>query len=216
MSIESYWLYVSVCLAATATPGPAVLLIMTNSIRFGLGSALVAVLGNVSCLLALCLISAFGIGRFLIQFPIFFKGIEILGALFLLYIGFKNLLYKGVSSGLSGQAGATEASYNGLVSKRSLYAEALMVAASNPKALIFVFALFPQFIDVNSASVMDFAILTATLLSLSFLFLSMYAYLAYKIHGRFLSQNSVSWIYRASGAIFILASMGLLLNSNYS
>ncbi|WIX32986.1 LysE family translocator [Salinicola sp. JS01] len=216
MSIESYWLYVMVCLAATATPGPAVLLIMTNSIRFGLGSALVGVLGNVSCLLALCLISAFGIGRFLIQFPILFKGIEILGALFLLYIGFKNLLYKSALPGLSGQDGATEASYNGLVSKRHLYAEALMVAASNPKALIFVFALFPQFIDVNSASVMDFLILTVTLIAFSFLFLSMYAYLAHKVHGRFLSQNSVSWIYRASGAIFILASMGLLLNSNYS
>ena len=216
MSVESYWLYVAVCLAATATPGPAVLLIMTNSIRFGFESALATVLGNVSCLLALCLISAFGIGHFLIQFPILFKGIEILGALFLLYIGFKNLLYKSTSPGLSGLGGAAESACENVVPKRNLYAEAFVVAASNPKALVFVFALFPQFIDVNSASVMDFAILTATLLSLSFLFLSMYAYLAHKVHGRFLSKGNVAWIYRASGAIFIVASVGLLLNAHHA
>lgn len=215
MSIESYWLYVAVCLAATVTPGPAVLLIMTNSIRFGFESALATVLGNVSCLLILCLISAFGIGHFLIQFPILFKGIEILGALFLLYIGLKNLLYKRTSPGLSKQGGA-ESGCENVVPKRHLYAEAFLVAASNPKALVFVFALFPQFIDVNSASVMDFAILTATLLSLSFLFLSMYAYLAHKVHGRFLSKGNVAWIYRASGAIFIVASVGLLLNAHHA
>lgn len=215
MNIESYLLYVLVCIAATATPGPAILLIMTNSIRFGFESALVTVLGNVSGLLILCLISAFGVSHFFAQSPVFFKCIEMLGALFLFYIGLKNLLYKNTSFGPSGQEDTAETSCKSLLLKRGLYAEAFMVAASNPKALIFVFALFPQFIDVESARLMDFVILTITLIFFSFLFLLMYAYLAYKIHGKFLSKGSVSLIYRISGAVFILASISLLLNFNY-
>ena len=209
MTLESYFLYSLVCIAATATPGPAILLVITNSLKYDLISSLVTALGNISCLLILCIISIFGINTILSEIPVFFEVVKILGGLYLIYLGIKSWRH---SSSLNISDGKTEMANDNqqIPSKLKLYKEAFLVAASNPKALLFVFALFPQFINMNNSLPLQFFVLTITLMLFSFFFLMLYAYFASVIRDKAVSASSVSNVYRSSGVIFMLAGILML------
>lgn len=62
-----------------------------------------------------------------------------------------------------------------IASHRLLF-QALLVAMSNPKAIVFLTALLPQFINVEGALLPQFAIIIATVMFFSFFFLMLYPY----------------------------------------
>ena len=212
MTIESYTLYMLVCIAATITPGPAVVLIVTNSLKYGFKSSIMTALGNITCLLILCIISTFGVKTLLMDIPAFFTTVKILGAVYLFYLGVKSIsrakntpnstinLDIGINGGAKSQ------------SQKNLFKEAFLVAASNPKALIFVFALFPQFVDIEEAHWIEFAILTLTLMAFSFSFLILYAYFSNKMRVILIGDDSLNTIYKSSGIIFILVSIAVIFS----
>jgi threonine/homoserine/homoserine lactone efflux protein len=62
-----------------------------------------------------------------------------------------------------------------------LFFQALGVAVSNPKAIVFLTALFPQFIDIEKPLILQFLTLIVILMFFSFFFLMSYALLAHKV-----------------------------------
>jgi len=66
----------------------------------------------------------------------------------------------------------------------ALYRQGAMVAGSNPKAMLFAAAFFPQFIHADSAPLPQFAILLAT-----FTVIEVSWYFVYAFSGQKLAQN---------------------------
>jgi len=81
-------------IAATATPEPADLFIMTTSTLYGWKKALFAALGNIVGLLALGLVAITGLGAMLHASVALFNIVRYIGAAYLVYLGIRLILSK--------------------------------------------------------------------------------------------------------------------------
>jgi homoserine/homoserine lactone efflux protein len=204
MTIQSWLIYIALVVAATSTPGPAVLFIMTNSTLYGWRKSTFAALGNIVGLLCLGIMSVAGLGTILKASELVFNMIKYAGASYLIYLGLKLILQKNMKfAALANQWVAKN------ISAQQIFFQALAVALSNPKAIIFLTALFPQFINTQKALLPQFSMLIGTLMIFSFSFLMVYALLAHRAAGWLTRPNRVKTVNRASGSIFI--SFGVLL-----
>jgi len=95
------------------------------------------------------------------------------------------------------------------VSAHKIFFQALGVALSNPKAIVFLTALFPQFVNTNEALIPQFSMLIATLMIFSFTFLMSYALLAHKVKAWLINTSRIKAFNRTSGSIFV--GLGVLL-----
>lgn len=173
MELSSYLIYLSISIIASGSVGPSVILAVNNGINFGYKKALSGVLGHVSAILMLALISASGVGSILLASENTFLVVKYLGVLYLAYIGYAIWKNKGAWSLLP--------QHDNIPSGFSLYKKSLLLGLSNPKALVFFTALFPQFIQAEQALLPQFLILTTTSLANAFIFTYAYAFAGYKL-----------------------------------
>jgi threonine/homoserine/homoserine lactone efflux protein len=93
-----------------------------------------------------------------------------------------------------------------------LLTQGFLVGASNPKALLFFGALFPQFINPSAPQLPQFLILGATFVFFEALWLTIYALSAAKAK-RWLQQPRRATLFnRATGIVFLVAA-GFLASS---
>mgnify|MGYP002776468322 CR=1 FL=1 len=177
MSLSTWWLFVVMTFFVSATPGPNMLLVMTSGARHGLRAAVRTMAGCMTALLAMMSISAAGLGALLQAFPTVFDALRLAGAAYLAYLGIK-CWRAPVEDAAPGKPTVVDAT----TSPASLYRQGFLVAASNPKAILFAAAFFPQFIDPAHAQLPQFAILLLT-----FAVIEISWYLVYAASGKRLS-----------------------------
>ena len=209
MTIQLWIMYLTLVIVATSTPGPAVLFIMTNSTLHGWRKAVFAALGNIVGLFCLGLMAVAGLGTILKTSEIIFNFIKYIGAAYLVYLGLKMIFQKSFNfNTMKDQLISAD------VSSQKIFIQAFGVAISNPKAIVFLTALFPQFININEALIPQFFILIATLMIFSFSFLMLYALLAHNAKSWLTKPNRVKFFNRTSGSIFIGFGVLLATSSN--
>ncbi|HCE08320.1 MAG TPA: amino acid transporter [Oxalobacteraceae bacterium] len=203
MSLHTWWLFVMMTFVVSATPGPNMLIVMSSSARFGFGSAVATMAGCMAALLTMMSISAAGLGALLHAFPALFNTLRWLGAAYLAYLGIKS--YRAPVHDAAAEA--TDATIGAAsVAKprhRALFRQGVLVAASNPKAILFAVAFLPQFIQPSLPRLPQFAILLAT-----FALIEVSWYVVYAGSGRrlaaYLRRASVLKIFnRVTGGIFV-------------
>jgi threonine/homoserine/homoserine lactone efflux protein len=164
--------------------------------------SVVTVLGNISGLFLMSLCSVLGLGTLILYSTGTFVVIKVLGAAYLVYLGVKLWLH-GVSR--------TDAA-SGTIRRAGpllLYRQGLLVALTNPKAIIFTTALFPQFVVPSQPLAGQFTLLVATFMSFSFLCLVAYAFASHTV-----KQHTRPWLSaratgRLFGGVFVLAGAAL-------
>jgi threonine/homoserine/homoserine lactone efflux protein len=206
MSVESWLLFSSIALVATLSPGPAILLVSSHSVSYGLKNSVATMLGNISGLFVMSALSVLGLSAIILHSAALFVVLKFAGAAYLIYLGLK-LLRKGFSDAVparqSGDGCEAAPSYS------QLYSCGLLVALSNPKAVAFTTALFPQFVDRAQPVVPQFGILLVTFMALSFSCLYGYARMADMGKGKVREMRLSAVVSRAFGLMFIVS--GLLL-----
>ena len=110
----------------------------------------------------------------------------------------------------------TDAATGELHEKSKSFVQGVLVAVSNPKAILFFTALFPQFLDLAKPLTIQFLILTITFMLYSFLLLVVYALSAQTAKEWFAKASRVRWFNRVSGSIFIAFGLGILRLRNKS
>ena len=196
MQFENWFMFCSIALLATATPGPAALLVSINSLTFGFKKSLVTILGNVTGLFIMSTFSVLGLSAVVLHSTVAFTVIKLLGAAYLAYLGFK-LWVNGVGTI---EVGSTRKSKG---SSLSLYTQGVLVALTNPKAVVFTTALFPQFIVAADPLMFQFSILVLSFMLLSFICLSLYALIAQRAKARTINTQVQKLFGKIFGAIFI-------------
>ena len=176
MQQENWIAFCSIALIATASPGPAALLVSTHSVAFGFRRSLATVAGNVTGLLVMSALSVLGLTALVLQSSIAFAVVKTIGALYLMFLGVK--LWKN-GLGLAEQ----ESPRGGKASIWRLYFQGVLVALTNPKAILFTTALFPQFVVISEPLLPQFGLLVLSFMSLSAVCLASYAKLAQKARG---------------------------------
>jgi threonine/homoserine/homoserine lactone efflux protein len=198
MSWQTFWLFVTVTFFVSATPGPNMLLVMSSSARFGFHASLATMAGCLTALLAMLSISAAGLGALLQAFPAVFDALRWMGAAYLVYLGIRTWRAP-LPQAAADTAGAIAPSRSG----GQLFRQGLLVAASNPKAILFAAAFLPQFIRPELPKLPQF-----TILLLTFAVIEVSWYIVYAGSGRRLAQylrrTSVLRLFnRLTGGVFV-------------
>lgn len=202
MTLSTWLLYAAAVLVLTLTPGPSVLMCISTSVQYGARRAMIASLGSTAAITGIMILSMLGLGTLLAASETLFTALKWLGAAYLAYLGVSAFLSKASSLPV---AGAAEPA----VGTRGLFTRGLLVGASNPKALLFFGALFPQFIDTSAPQAPQFLILGATFVVFELFWLVVYGLTAARAR-RWLQQPRRAVLFnRATGAVFLLAA-GLL------
>jgi threonine/homoserine/homoserine lactone efflux protein len=197
MSLQTWWLYVVVTFVISATPGPNMLFIMSTSARHGLRAAIAAMAGCLTALLAMMAVSAAGMGALLQAAPTVFDGLRWAGAAYLAYLGVRTWRAP-VSE--DGPAADGQVAHK---SERSLYMQALLVAASNPKAILFAAAFLPQFIRADQAVLPQFSILLATFAVIEVSWYAVYAASGQRLAVYLRRAQVLKTFHRVTGGVFI-------------
>jgi homoserine/homoserine lactone efflux protein len=145
------WLdFALVALVVTLVPGPAFIVVLTTALRRGFKPGAYATAGVVIGDAVYFFLTAVGLGSLLATSFWTFTIIKWLGIIYLVYLGLRSLFFS--SNSLIAADGRS-------VSGRSSFVTALTVQLANPKLLLFLAALLPQFLDRSRPIALQLAIL---------------------------------------------------------
>ena len=127
-------------------PGPSVLFAIARAIAWGRATAIATVAGNALGMFSLSILIAFGLGPILERSELAFISVQILGGLYLIYLGIDALRHSKVHAEDMVNQGDIRPS-----SLRSIR-DGFWVGALNPKGLVFFAAILPQFLDKDGSN----------------------------------------------------------------
>lgn len=197
MPLNTWLVFVAAVFVLTVTPGPSVLMAISTSVNRGFRQAVLAALGSTSAIVGIMALSAVGLGAVLSASELLFSVLKWVGAAYLAYLGITSLLAPGRNVLLSEQKEP--------VQPRS-FVRGLLVGASNPKALVFFTALFPQFIDPARPQLPQFLVLCSTFVAFELFWLVMYAALSNRAKHWLQQPGRAVLFNRATGGVFLLAA----------
>jgi homoserine/homoserine lactone efflux protein len=140
-----------VAFLVSLVPGPAFIIVLSTALRQGFRSALYANAGIVAGDAIYFFFTALGLGSLLAASYWAFTIVKWLGVTYLIYLGLRSLLRP-----------ASEMVSEGRSIGRKAFVTAIRVQLANPKLLLFLVALVPQFIEIGRPVAAQFAILGGT------------------------------------------------------
>ena len=203
--INDYLIYVTLALTITLMPGPAVTLTIRNSLRYGYKVAIANIFGNFTAMVLLAVISAFGLGAVIIASSTLFSAVKMCGCIYLVYLGIRVWRTQPTQIDMQYQV----PSKNKKVIA-SVFKEGFGVGISNPKAIVFFTALFPQFIDPSRAFIPQFLTLIITIEGISCCVLLGYALLSVVVAPYLSKDKSMKIFNKITGSAFIAFGIALI------
>ena len=164
LSLIPWALFAPACFALNMSPGPNNMTAFVNGARLPLWAALAASLGRQPAFAILISITAIGLGAALAASGAALWVIKIIGAVYLVYIGWKMI------TSPTGQA----RSFDGRAGFWPYMKQDFMFAISNPKAIAIFTAFFPQFLQEGQPVAEQIAVMGVAFLALEVLAAAIY------------------------------------------
>lgn len=196
--------FATVALIGIATPGPTVLLALTNGSRLGVRASLPGMVGAVLSDFVLIAAVALGLGALLAASEFWFSVVKWLGVAYLVYLGIRLLRSEGTLQ-LPQDASGSERP-----SARAVFLRSFLVAVTNPKGYLFFSAFLPQFIAPDQPQLAQYLILAVTFAAIDFAVMFGYAAAGAKAI-RLLKARGVLWLDRACGGALLALAASLAL-----
>lgn len=193
--------YLGACFLLAIVPGPTVTVIVANALARGTGAGLAIVAGTQAGFLVMTLVVALGMQALVAFMGWAFDWIKLIGAAYLVWLGWK--MWR--SNGELGEARAERTK-----SRLAMAVEGFLVILSNPKALIFLGAFLPQFVDVTQPTFPQVMILGLFFMLVAGSTDAIYAIVAGRARG-LLNAARVRVISRVSGLILMAGGVWLAL-----
>jgi homoserine/homoserine lactone efflux protein len=202
--MENYILFLIIATATVLSPGPGVVLTLTNTIRYGVGGAVGGIFGIAFGTFIVAGISATSLGLILATSSMAFTVLKFIGAGYLIYLGVK--LWRSptvqVSVGVEPKR------------KKSLqFFEGLTLQLTNPKAVFFFMSIFPQFVNFNTDYKIQFGLLVTTYSALVVIIHLFYASVAKSARNWLSSKKGGRMVNRIGGSTFMCFGIGLAASS---
>ena len=208
MNVETWLYYTLSVLVLTASLGPSVLLCMTKAVTQGFAASMFTALGSLTAIVSIMTLSFSGLGVVIATSEIAFNVIKWSGAAYLVYLGYKAFTSKEETYQIAQQEDASSKN-----TKISLYLSGFVVGASNPKAIVFFTALFPQFINTSEPLLIQYLIFAMTFTVMEFSWLTIYSYLGARSSNWLLKEGRAKYFNRVTGGVFIGAGVFLSTSS---
>lgn len=183
-------------------PGPQMVFVMTQAAWRGpkAGAAALAglQLGNATWFL----MAGLGLGALAAAAPGAFTLLTAAGALYLAWLGGQAWLHAGAPRPEQGERPRAT---------RHALRDSLAVALSNPKSLVYVLALLPQFVDPQLAVAPQLAMLAAIAIAFDFSVGLLYVAAGGGLSARMAQPAVRLWFERAVGTIFLTLAAAILI-----
>jgi threonine/homoserine/homoserine lactone efflux protein len=190
-------------IAISITPGPTMLLALSNGISSGVRVASYGIAGATLASATLIAAVAVGLGSLLLASEHWFNVMRVLGVLYLLWLAFK-LWTSHPSTIDTGDIAA----HPQVTTPKRAFVRCATVQLSNPKAVLFFSAFLPQFVDPAQPLAQQYLVLGAL-----FVTIDMAVMLAYASAGnraaRFLTASSLRLINRGCAVVMAMLAFAL-------
>ena len=205
MTYENYLIYLAALVAFFATPpDTSQLLVLSNSISYGLRRSACTILGDLTANIIQIFAAAFGLAAVIAGSGEAFVWIKWFGVAYLVWIGVRvfraNMMVTGDDIDVPP------------VTSRTLFKQGFLTSLSNPFAIVFFGALFPQFIDASRPIIKQVAILGTTYLALDGVTLVLWGWVGNRA-AHMLRRLSPIWVNRCCGALVISAAILLAMRN---
>ena len=214
MELTVWMTYFVACWVIAVSPGSGAVICMSHGLAYGVKKTSATVLGLQLGLAVVLLIAGAGVGAVLVASANAFLVVKVVGAAYLFYLGIKQWRAS-VDSSESAVADATQAVTSGL-SKRIPTAHervltGMLTNLSNPKGIVFMVAVLPQFIDPSKSLLVQLAILCVTMNTVDTTVMHGYAFLASRLQTLMRSVKAQRNQNRLFGGVLMLMGTSLLL-----
>ena len=203
MTLTTYLIYLAAVALLVLSPGPTMLMCITTSVQHGPRKAMFSAAGSVTAVLGVMLLSAMGLGALLAASEVAFTAAKVAGAVYLIWLGIKTFS-QGSVLGDSATPGDAD------LSSCASYLRGFLVGASNPKALLFFAAFFPQFLNPGLPFAPQFAVLALTFMTLELSVLTLCALGVARIAPLLRQSGPMRWVNRVCGGLFTVMGTALL------
>jgi len=206
MTTTILMLFIVTSFVAIATPGPTVLLALSNGARFGIRVALFGMLGAMLSDLILIGAVSLGLGAVLAASETAFQILKWVGVVYLLYLGMQLLRTKPEARQDVFQESNLTTSH-----PYRIFLKCLLVALTNPKGYLFFSAILPQFVNLQAPQFLQYVLLALTFTAIDGLVMLAYAISGARAVQLFRTPMTMVWINRFSGGAIIALAGALAL-----
>ena len=182
-------------------PGPSMLFVMTEAIWRGPRAGWAALLGMQVGYLFWWALAALGLGSLAKLYPLAFDILAFGGIAYIAWLGVQALRHAG--------EGADECANLGPRPSRHAFRDGIAVAIGNPKALVYVVALLPPFVNAEQPVLPQLAVLTVIGTVLDLAVGGLYILAGNRLARAMNRPQTRAWIDRGVGTAFILIALGI-------
>lgn len=197
MSLELWFAFLLAAILISVSPGAGAVNTMSNGMRYGVRSTLPAIFGLQLGYGAQVVIVGVGLGALLASSNLAFNVVRWLGVAYLVWLGYRK--WREAPRPLDVAGGPGE-------SGRRRFWQAAFVNLTNPKATVFLVALFPQFLDLGAPQAPQFLVMGGTLIAVDILVMVGYALLAATLTRWMTSERHQRMQNRLFGSLFVGAA----------
>ena len=204
MSLEASITFFIAIFIFAITPGPGVFALLARALTSGTRACIPLAVGITLSDIIYLVLATLGLATIAENWSGLFTVIRLIGAAYLLYLGWKMWTAK-VNTNL-GEVGANKAEswLSGMI-------QGFLISASNPKVILFYIAFLPTFMDLSALNQPD--IILASILTFIALMmgLMLIAYSAASARRHLRSEKSMKRLNRTAGGIMMGAGLFLAL-----
>ena len=201
--------YILIASLTIASPGPGVLLTLTNTLNHSLRNAMAGIIGLAAGMLVLSIIAASSIGVIITTSQFVLLIVKVAGAAYLIYLGCK--LFRSVPRAMSSNGAASGNTV--LPSAGQRFRQGLLVTLLNPKPIVFFMALFPQFINTQQPFIPQFSILSGIFCLLVIVIHFIYGLFAHSVKMKMSSGNLFGKLNKIGGVVFMCFAASLIISA---
>jgi len=194
--------FIAACIIAVS-PGSGAVLSMSHGLSFGVRRTTATILGLQSGLMLLFFIAGAGVGSLLLASEVAFNIVKTVGALYLIYLGLSQWRSKVSVSAQQDRAEVV------VPTVRKRFLTGFLTNATNPKGIIFMVAVLPQFITQGSPLLPQLLIMAATMCCIDLVVMHSYAFLASSMQRFFRDAGAVRKQNRVFGGLLMAVGAAL-------
>jgi homoserine/homoserine lactone efflux protein len=178
MDVSTWWTYFAAAWLIALSPGSGAVLSVGHGLRYGVRGASVTIAGLQLGLVGITLVAGVGVGSLLMASATAFMVVKTLGAAYLLWLGWQQWRAPvheghGVLDGADAARPGAEAEQ---ASPRQRFLTGLFTNLTNPKGIVFMVAVLPQFISPDRPLLPQLAVLLTTTVFTDVVVMHGYAY----------------------------------------
>ncbi|TCB46459.1 threonine transporter RhtB [Acinetobacter terrestris] len=203
MSYQVWLAYMLACWVISISPGAGAIASMSSGLNYGFRRGYWNALGLQLALLVQIGIVAAGVGVLFATTPWAFMVVKWFGVLYLLYLAY--LQWKAPTQSIKIQQEQPDKSIAKLV------LHGFLVNMSNPKAIVFLLAVLPQFLDLSKPQWIQYLIMAVTMITIDLIVMAGYTGLAAKVLRVLKSPKQQKVMNRTFAVLFACAASLLSL-----